>query len=372
MKYSPIKFNKLPVRHMILPGMLGVIIVSISMVLIHEFGRFLSDSAGISEWSGYGYALLIEVIGLSLIEYLYFAPKPEEGEPGAGWEWIFRNLIIVVLVGCFLLPVGGTSFYAIKPELEKVHYSPEDQKKLDGINEMIDTQKVALASVSQRGNYQTDNTAKQSQALKKMNEKKGVILSELKVDETLQTVSNQKVAIMVVLRVVLQSGNWCLALIVAGVISRYRKREFEEPNQTDTSIEPLKLVKSDKQEFAQPNSTVTDQTRVTLGFIKPEEFGQPNQIVARGAVTVKDLDEPGQPNQQLTDKAAFLLGYFESKGYAVPRNMMLASGICPGGQAEYDQCADELIKARLIRINKNGAMGNWVYLVNQNRNLEAC
>lgn len=224
--YSP--FNAIKGIH-ILAGFLAFIISLITLSLIFETGEFFNQAfhSGIS-LRGYIYAAMIEIIAIILVEILAFMGKPINPI-----QWIFRFFAICLLIGIFLLVVGGASMRAVMPIINQSKYSAEDMLKLKSMEEAVAAQREAVAAVK----GQKNNSAWRASELSEMIKEKNEFLANLEPDTALILTSRNSILLNCFLRIVLQAGNWILCMILGSLIKKYF---FTEQAPKSISLEQIK------------------------------------------------------------------------------------------------------------------------------------
>ncbi len=236
-----------PPKIHILPMFLILIVTGITALLVYETGSFINSI--LSGDMGYWYAAVIEIIGLVLIEILCLTKAPSDWH-----EWLYRKSMIVILIAVFVLMAGSSGLYSIQPILSRDNISSLEKTKLAEYNKIINNQTAILDSVK----GQKKNTAWRSQQLAKTLEKKEALVANMKPDAGMAKAGHATIILMILLRVILQSGNW----IIAGLAGKLIRAKLEPVKGEPLTIPAIR----------QPEPVQIIYEEVTLGKTKPREF----------------------------------------------------------------------------------------------------
>lgn len=327
--YSPWRIigkNFWKIRPYILPGFLLLVIGVLSAVLISETAVFLTDTLGITEWKGGVYAIIIELVGVILVEILTLTPKAVEGQ---GALYLFRKIIASVLVGIFIFVTAATSMYATRPVLNDDAISASDKMMLRELDsavkyhqENVASMKAAVDAVEgqpRNSAMRASDLSKASESLKDAIERKEQFIRDLKPSVLLETANTFIIIIMVVLRVLLQSSNWLLAVVLGKLV---RSRFFAKTGTDSARQKPrLMLAESssahvgerepwnekgtekEKSVMAHKSSHEASPVHASEHFPGDEELPEKQRPVLSRELTSKS-DEGVGPKEQVTQIVA--------------------------------------------------------------------
>ncbi len=253
MSYKP-NFN---ISKYFAPTSIMMIVFAASAVLVLETGAFLNEALNIQVWRGYAYAIIVELISITLIEISVLS-----GAAKTGGEYILKKVIIFVLICIFTLLVGSSTMFAVNPILKADNISTLEHTKLAGFDKLIEAQQGLLDSVK----GQRKNTAFRSQQLAETLRKKEALMSGLSPDAGMAKAGTITIILMILLRFILQAGSWLLAGIAGKLFKSKpavkagngngKKAYTGTPKQIVKTIRPdAVLVKAEDGFFVKDNGT---------------------------------------------------------------------------------------------------------------------
>jgi len=272
------------IRRHVFVGLLGLICILNAGFLISESGRFISGISGQTATWGFMFAGLIEVTGLILIIY--------RAQSLVGY--IIRGLL---LVGIFGTITASAAYFGISPILKQSRIGEIDSLKISALQEEV----RGLNADTQKLTGQKTNLAITARKKREANTRLQAAISsaEKRAYSTGNQINrNGKIAIIVLLRIILQGSNWTICHWLNCIV---RSRRKPHHSQALERVEP-------------------------------------------------DLQLPSMPIQ-VSEKARRLLTWIKARGQ-VKRQQLLCSRQLESAQ-EYDAGLNELIAAGAV-ISSNG------------------
>lgn len=197
------------------PSLLVILIAALTGVLTYEAGQFFG---GI----GWGKAVLVEIVALSLIAY----------RPASGLDWFGK---IIVLCGAFGMVVYGAAYHAAMPHLEADSIRAEDKVKMAAMGSDIAATMQAIDALQ----GQPSNIAMRTQQLAELVKQRNEFMSGLKVDKAKAAANMLAVVTAISFRIILQLGNWLLMhRLVAYFNGRIPVAEYD-PQEKEVAIKSL-------------------------------------------------------------------------------------------------------------------------------------
>ena len=299
-------------RQFILPAFFLLMMAVLSLVLISEMAGFLNTRLDIPYWKAIIYACLIELVSIVFIELLTFIPKAKKNQ---GLLYFFRKLLGFMLLGIFIFVVGTTSLNSVSPVLEKDNIASADKLKLGELQKSVDAHAgnvAAAESAVAAVKGQPQNSAMRANDLSRASAeymdaiaRKEAFLQNLRPDAKLESTSAFTIALMVFLRVLLQSANWLLALVFGKIV----KNKFFNPNPAKPhGYTPGE--KSDGRVLAFPG--VDSVSGFTNRAISHEHTGERSDMETKRANT-RLQNKDGQGNAKKTSQQFVLEVYPSAK-----------------------------------------------------------